>query len=307
VEGASLSTTPSSSPVVGEQLEHVKRYDVLRQIGEGGMGRIYQAYDPVLRRPVALKVMKDGLPQAQRERFRREAMYGARFCHPSIARIYDMGNFDGGNEWFSMEYLPGTDMDEVVDRGRTRGTTAPLLSIIDVFRQVLAALQYAHDCKVVHRDVKPANVMVTRDPNTGFVTTKLLDFGVSIDLDGPARSETTIVGDPRYMAPEQTELGRHLGPAVDIYATGISLYEVATGRHPFEELFEGDLRTLVAAHRDREVPPPSQFLNRTRAARVREGLDAIVARACAKRPGDRYVCARDMQRDLLALRASDLG
>lgn len=286
---------------IGAQLAHVKRYDVISCVGEGGMGWVYQAHDPILQRDVALKVMKPEV--IDRSRFRREAIYGARFCHPSIVRVFDMGAMgadDAGPEWFSMEYLPGTDMEDVIARVR-EGSSAPFLSVRDVFRQVLAALQYAHDCKVVHRDVKPANMFVTRDPNTGFVTAKLLDFGVALDLDGPTRSEVQIVGDPRYMAPEQTWLHVDVDGRADVYAAGLSLYEVLTGEHPFEELFYAPVKALVDAQRKRPLPLVSERLGGRVSAELAAGLDCLLLRACAKDPAERFSGAREMQQALLAL------
>lgn len=286
----------------GSQLAHVKRYDVLRCVGEGGMGWVYQAYDPILQRDVALKVMKRDV--VDRRRFRREAIFGARFCHPSIVRVFDMGSMgdhDEAAEWFSMEYLPGTDMEVVIDRVQSQRGTAPFLSVRDVFRQILAALQYAHDCKVVHRDVKPANMFVTRDPNTGFVTAKLLDFGIALDLDGPPREETRIVGDPRYMAPEQTWLHTEIDGRADIYAAGMALFESLTGEHPFEELFEAPTKALIQAQRKRALPLVSELLPPEITPELAAGLDCVVMRACAKDPESRYQSAREMQQALLSL------
>lgn len=287
---------------VGSQLAHVKRYDVLRCIGEGGMGWVYQAYDPILERDVALKVMKPGV--VDRPRFRREAIFGARFCHPSIVRVFDMGSMgddEGAAEWFSMEYLPGTDMETVIDRVQSGETAAPLISVREVFRQILAALQYAHDCQVVHRDLKPANMFVTRDPNTGFVTAKLLDFGIALDLDGPDRRETKIVGDPRYMAPEQTWLHTEVDHRADIYAAGIALYEILAGEHPFEHLFSAPIRAMVQAQRSKFFAPLSSTLPPDIPVKVAWALDEIVERACAKDPEQRYCDAREMQQAILAL------
>src|SRR5690606_17433378 len=114
---------------------------------------------------------------------------------------------------------------------------------IDVLRQVLAALQYAHDCKIVHRDVKPANIFVTRDPNTRFITTKLLDFGIALDLDATQTSEQ-MCGDPFYMAPEQTLPGAKIDARADIYSAGMSFYEIVTGLHPFGSLRDAPVHEL---------------------------------------------------------------
>jgi serine/threonine-protein kinase len=302
VEPARVEPAVEPDLAAGTLLAHVKRYEILRCIGEGGMGRVYQAWDPVLQRDVALKVMKAGV--VDRTRFRREAIFGARFCHPSIVRVFDMGSMgegEGAPEWFSMEYLPGSDMEGVVERVQAGESGAPFLAVRDVFRQILAALQYAHDCRVVHRDVKPANMFVARDPNTRFVTAKLLDFGVALDLDGPASREARIVGDPRYMAPEQTWLHKRVDGRADVYAAGLSLFEVLAGRHPFEELFEAPLRALIDAQRRRDLPRLSDSTVIELSWELAAGLDGLIARACAKDPGERFDSARAMQQALLAL------
>ncbi len=288
-------------PGLGSEVHHVKRYEVRRFLGEGGMGKVYQAYDPVLQRDVALKVVKPGIPERERRRFRREAIVGARFCYPSIARIFDLGVCQNSDaEWFTMEYLPGTDMAAVIDRADARGTHLPLTAVADVFRQVLAALQYCHECRIVHRDVKPANMFVTRDPNTRFMTTKLLDFGVALDLEGPTITEV-LCGDPNYMAPEQTRFGADVDPRADIYAAGMSLYEVVTGRLPFEELVDAPLAELLRAHRESEPLPVNLLLPPSTPAPVVHGLGRVLARACAKNPDDRFQSAIEMQEVLLSV------
>jgi serine/threonine-protein kinase len=290
----------------GNEIHQVKRYELCRLLGEGGMGWVYQAYDPVLERTVALKIMKGDVPESEHRRFRREAIFGARFCHPSIVRVFDMGSMPnpdndvGHTEWISMEYLPGVDMEEVLLTRAEKGESAPLRSVTEVFRQVLAGLQYAHDCKVVHRDVKPANIFVTRDPNTNFVTSKLLDFGVALDLDGPKREEA-VCGDPRYMAPEQTYKNGSVDYTADVYSAGMSLYEILAGRHPFADLEGRDVRTWIEAQRVRPVGSVVEFLAPGTPAPISEALDYIIRRACDKEARLRYASALDMQRDMLAL------
>ncbi|MEE9383055.1 MAG: serine/threonine-protein kinase [Nannocystaceae bacterium] len=283
------------------EVAHVKRYRVLERIGEGGMGRIYRAHDPVLRRDVALKVMKPNVPQNERDRFRREALYGARFSYPAIVRVYDFVEETSSHScWFSMEYLPGRDMEEILARVETSGRMIPVPLIADVFRQVLSALQYSHDCEIVHRDVKPSNMFVTRDRNTRFVTAKLLDFGVALDLhrDPPA---DRLVGDPGYIAPEQTFTGARIDGRADIYAAGMSLYRVITGRHPFEDLLEAPTRELLEAQRERRPPTLSGFLADDTPEQLALGLDDVFERATAKNRNDRYPCAAEMKRHLLAV------
>ncbi|MFO7561209.1 MAG: serine/threonine-protein kinase [Enhygromyxa sp.] len=287
--------------VGGSMLAHTKQYRIEGCIGEGGMGWVYKAWDPVLERPVALKVMKPEVPESERDRFRREAIWGARFCHPSIARVFDLVGVPGqGISWFVMEFLPGRDLGTLISRARARKTAIPLRLIADVFRQILGALEYSHECEVVHRDVKPENMFVTRDPNTNYVTSKLLDFGVALDRANRT-PERHLVGDPRYIAPEQTEHGREVDGRADVYAAGMSLYEALTNRHPFADLLDrgAPLPALLEAQRDRVPAPPSNFLTDELPAAVACGLDVVVRKATAKDPDARFESARAMQTTLL--------
>ena len=284
--------------MAGTMLAHTKQYRVEGLIGEGGMGWVYRAWDPVLERAVALKVMKPDVPESERDRFRREAIWGARFCHPSIARVFDLVGVPAqGFSWFVMEFLPGRDLGTLIGRARRRDQQIPLRLVADVFRQILGALQYSHDCQVIHRDVKPENLFVTRDPNTNFVTSKLLDFGVALDRSKP-RAETHLVGDPRYIAPEQTQHGREIDGRADVYATGMALYEALTNRHPFNDLLGGHFQGLLAAQRDRVPAPPSTYLPESYPATLVCGLDVVIAKATAKDPDDRFESARAMQQTL---------
>ncbi|MBK7824152.1 serine/threonine-protein kinase [Nannocystis sp.] len=289
--------------VVGEPGTQVGdgRYEVLRLVGAGGMGQVYQAHDRVLERHVALKVMRPDVPAGERRRFRREALLGARLLHPSLVRVYDMGcGADGEAAWMAMEYLPGTDALRLLEGSRARGQALPWAALRRVLGQVLAALQYCHDCRVVHRDVKPANMFVTRDPNTRYLTTKLLDLGIALDLDGPdavrvpgAKLEV-LCGDPNYMAPEQTVAGAAVDARADLYAVGMSLYELCTGTLPFEDLVDAPLASLLAAQREADPGPPSARMASDTPPELAQRVDRLVARACAKRPSARFQSAADM-------------
>lgn len=282
----------------GTEIHHVKRYEILSCVGEGGMGWVYRAYDPVLERDVAIKVLKPEIPEHQRRRFRQEALYGARFAYPGIARVYDLvQDPQEGAPWFAMEYLSGKDLAEIAHRARSSDRPIPLRLIHDAFRHALGALAYCHDCSIVHRDVKPANMFVTRDPNTRLVTTKLLDFGVALDLadEGGVSREKQLVGDPRYMGPEQTRLGNDIDHRVDLYAAGMCLYELIVGRHPFEDLLDAPMRDLVAAHRERVPLPMSNFMPDDTDVELAQGLDDLFSKACAKDPKDRFQNAHQMQ------------
>lgn len=273
------------------------RYEILRLVGAGGMGQVYQAHDLVLERHVALKIMRAEVPASERRRFRREALLGARLLHPSLVRVYDMGfGVDGEAAWMAMEYLPGTDALRLLEGSRARGQALPWPALRRVMGQVLAALQYCHDCRVVHRDVKPANMFVTRDPNTRYLTTKLLDLGIALDLDGPAAAGKVEVlcGDPNYMAPEQTITGATIDARADLYAVGMSLFELCTGTLPFEDLVDAPLADLLAAQREADPGPPSARMPANTPRELAQRLDLLVARACAKRPAARFQSAADM-------------
>ncbi|MCA9709517.1 MAG: serine/threonine protein kinase [Myxococcales bacterium] len=278
---------------------HSKQYRIVDTLGEGGMGTVYRAYDPVLERDVALKVMKSGLPAAARRCFRAEALYGARLCHPNLVRIFDLGIMpDRGLEWFAMERLRGKDLERLLAGARRRGLRFSLRLAAQVFDGILDALSHAHRHGIIHRDVKPANIFVTREAHRGRVSAKLLDFGVACDTRR-GDDELERCGDPRYVAPEQALGTARPDARTDVYAAGISLFEVITGRHPFEDLLAEPTSTLIAAHCGRTPPWPSQLLPRELPAAVRCGLDVVFAKACAKDPDDRFASAADMRHALL--------
>lgn len=297
------AAAPAETPAEAHESVQLGRYRVGRLVGSGGMGRVYEAFDDLLARPVALKVMRADVPAAERRRFRREALLGARLLHPGLVRVYDMGHDHAhAAEWMAMEFLPGTDLLRLLNSARERGQPLAWRALVRVLSAVLGALQYLHDCRVVHRDIKPANMFLSRDPNTRFMTTKLLDLGVALDLEGPSANphvHEVLCGDPNYIAPEQTRSPFVDGRA-DLYSVGISLYELATGRLPFEALSAAPVADLLAAHRQIEPVPPSLLLPWGTPSEVCARLDQVFARACAKRPEQRYASARDMQTALAA-------
>jgi len=286
-----------------EALFHSKQYRIVEQLGEGGMGTVYRAYDPMLERDVAIKVLKPGLPTALRQRFLAEARHGARMCHPHLARVYDLGiQLDTGLDWFAMEFLEGRDLETLLHRARAKGIRLPPALIGIVFSHVLDALQHAHDFGLVHRDVKPANIFVARKPGRDVVAAKLLDFGVALDCRRePDRKD--ICGDPRYVAPEQIRGAAELDHRADIYAAGMSLYETLAGWHPLESVIDHGTAALIEAQCEGELPCLTHVLPRSWSATVRARLDAVVRCACAKNPADRFSSAAGMRKALrLALR-----
>lgn len=218
------------------------KYDVLGQIGEGGFGKVYRGWDPVLKRWVAIKTCSFE-DSDLRERFVREAELAASLQHPNIVTVHDFGREDG-EPYLVQEYLEGEDLDELILRGEPEDVQAR----IDCLRQVAEALHFAHERGVVHRDVKPANVRVGPDGRV-----RLMDFGIARLLDAESRLTRTgmSVGTAGYMAPEQLE-GLEIDHRADMFSFGVLAYELMTGRPPFE----GDSVSTLFYQIAHEAPPP---------------------------------------------------
>ncbi len=252
------------------------RYRVLEEIGRGAMGAVFKGYDATLDREVAIKVLAPHLVWDSQfvERFLREARVAARLHHPNIVAIYDVGQ-EGGWYYFVMEHLPGETLREQI---RRRGALPPE-EVVQIAAQLASALDYAHEQGVVHRDVKPGNVIV--DPD-GHVT--LTDFGIV-----KAASETHLtatgmtVGTPEYMAPEQAT-GGEVGPWTDRYALGVVAYEMLSGRVPFQ----ADSTMALLYRIVHEPHPPLHGVRPELPAAV----DAVLGRALAKEPARRYPSAQ---------------
>ncbi|MBX7106748.1 MAG: serine/threonine protein kinase, partial [Gemmataceae bacterium] len=248
------------------------RYSIVRPLGRGGMGTVYLAHDPRLDRDVALKIPTRDLTANARvsELMMREARAAARLHHPNICPVYDVG-FEDGVPYITSLYIDGEPLSAIAKR-------RPLLDaqVAKLVATVARALDYAHRAGVVHRDLKPSNVMLDRAGNP-----VVMDFGLASRThpDEPDRvSSTALAGSPAYMAPEQLAEGRS-GPATDIYALGVVLYELLTGRLPFRAAAADLWRQVI----HEPAPPPS---------RHRRGLsptlDAACVKALAKRPEDRF-------------------
>jgi serine/threonine protein kinase len=274
----------------GMQIGHAKVFDIVEPIGEGGMGRVYKAFDPVMDRYVAMKVLKADVPANERERFRHEAVIAANFSHPNLPRVLDRGSVEAlGLEWMTLEYLRGRDLGEVIDRNRK----IALRLLVDIFEQTLDALDYMHTRGIVHCDVKPDNIFITRDPyDRRLVIVKLIDFGICrrVDEEPPSR----LMGDPRYMSPEQTYLGRPVDGRADLYALGITLFEALVGLHPFPGADDVEPVDLLRMQRSYAVPALVDVLPEL-PVEVSAILDAVLERACAKDPGDRFASAAAMK------------
>jgi beta-lactam-binding protein with PASTA domain/tRNA A-37 threonylcarbamoyl transferase component Bud32 len=262
------------------------RYELGRQLGAGGMARVYLAHDRLLDREVAVKVLAErySADPAFVERFRREASAAAGLNHPNIVSVYDRGQVDH-SYYIVMEYLAGPDLKEIV---RRRGPLPPG-EAVDYAMQMLAALGAAHRRDVVHRDVKPQNVMVAEHGHL-----KVTDFGIA---RAGAQSEMTevgsVIGTAQYLSPEQAR-GEEVTAASDTYSVGIVLYEMLTGRVPFD----GERPMVVAMKQVNEPPvPPSTYV-----PEIPPELEQVVLRALAKRPADRYRTADEFRAALEEVR-----
>jgi serine/threonine-protein kinase len=263
-----------SSPTV----RIAERYSLRERIAVGGMGEVHLATDDRLGRLVAVKVLAAGFADSPDfvERFRREALTAAALSHPNIAQVYDYG-VDGDSHFIVMEYAEGQDLAQVI---RQHGRLTPG-DAVRVAEQVCAALGAAHRAGVVHRDVKPGNVIIRPDG-----TVKVTDFGIARALGQASLTDTgTVMGTAAYVAPEQAR-GEATTPSSDLYSLGILLFQMLTGSVPFD----GDTPVAIAMrHLDEPVPLPS-----SRVADLPANLDEVVVRATAKSPADRYADADAM-------------
>jgi eukaryotic-like serine/threonine-protein kinase len=258
-----------------------KRYVIKRKLGSGGMADVYLAEDQELGRRVALKLLNDRHASDEQfvERFRREAQSAAGLNHASIVSIFDRG-YAEGTYYIAMEFLDGRTLKELLIRN---GPT-PVPIAIDYARQILGALSFAHRNGIVHRDIKPHNIIVGSDGRL-----KVTDFGIARSGASQMTEAGSIVGTAQYLSPEQAR-GAPVDPRSDLYSLGIVLYEMLTGHVPFT----GDTPVEIAMKHLSQVPEPPSKLRHD----VPHDLDAIVMRALAKDPDQRYESAEEMDADL---------
>jgi serine/threonine protein kinase len=262
------------------------RYKILGELGRGAMGAVYRAVDPVIEREVAIKTLLPNLPDdvmgEVRERFLREARSAGRLNHPNIVTIYDVGE-ENGIAYIAMELLEGRSLAHMLRDPQP----IPFDVSADIAAQVADALDHAQRFSIVHRDVKPANVMVSA---TG--RAKLTDFGVAYIPSSTMTQTGTALGSPRYMSPEQV-LGLPIDPRSDLFSLGVVLYEMLTRRTPFERT--GD--TTVFALMNRIAGDPHTPLREVNPL-VPAGFERVMQRALAKKPENRYQRGLDMANDL---------
>ncbi len=268
--------------------EQIGKFEVKEKIGEGGMGVVYKAYDPLMHRYVAIKTFTaelDAGPEV-RLRFLREAIAVGRLTHGNIVTVHDVFE-DAGRTYLVMEYLEG----ESLERAMRSGSLQGLEDRLWVMEEVLKGLIFAHSMGVIHRDIKPANVFITARGDV-----KILDFGIArIASTTVSKSTTKVMGTPYYMSPEQW-LGKNVDHRTDIFAIGVMLYELLTGRRPFES-FNAQAVAFQVINTD---PPPVQELN----ASISDDLADVVARSMAKNPDDRFSHAEELREALLAISAN---
>src|SRR5918999_1608553 len=263
------------------------RYTLLDVLGGGGMARVYLAHDNVLDREVALKVMREYYADDENfvERFRREAKNAAALNHPDIVQVYDQGHTKDGTYYIAMEYVPGGTLKE---RMAEEGPLDPR-EAAGIASRVADALAVAHARGIVHRDIKPQNVLLSA---TG--EAKVADFGIARAASSKTITETNLVlGTSAYMSPEQVR-GDRVSPASDLYSLGVVLYEMLTGRLPYAA--DNPLATAMK-HLDEPPRRPGEAN-----PAVPEGLDALSAKLLAKDPGDRYASAAELAEDLRRVR-----
>ena len=257
------------------------RYRITRKLGGGGMADVYLAEDQELGRRVAVKILHERYANDEQfvERFRREATHAAGLSHPNIVSIYDRGETNG-SYFIVMEYVEGRTLKELI---RSLGP-CPIQRAIAYTRQILAALRYAHRNGVIHRDIKPHNVIVDHE---GVV--KVTDFGIARAGASQMTEEGAIIGTAQYLSPEQAR-GAPVDQTSDLYSTGVVLYELLTAQTPFS----GETPVEIAMKHLTEVPEPPSELR----PQVPEDLDLVVLRALAKEPSERYPSAAAMDADL---------
>jgi eukaryotic-like serine/threonine-protein kinase len=257
------------------------RYVIRRKLGSGGMADVYLAEDQELGRRVALKMLNDRHASDEQfvERFRREAQSAAGLNHPNIVSIFDRGHAEG-TYYIAMEYLDGRTLKELL----VRNGPTPVPIAVDYARQILSALAFAHRNGIVHRDIKPHNIVVGSDGRL-----KVTDFGIARSGASQMTEAGSIVGTAQYLSPEQAR-GAPVDPRSDLYSLGIVLYEMLTGHVPFS----GDTAVEIAMKHLSSVPKPPSELRES----IPHDLDAVVMRALAKEPDQRYGSAEEMDADL---------
>jgi len=285
LDGSALVEIPD--PRIGTTI--AGRYLIEEVIGEGGMATVYRARHRLVDRPCAVKIMNHSFTgnDVIRERFRREARSAQKLAHPNIIEIFDQGDTDDGSMYLVMELLDGETLADVLDRGRM-----PLDQALPILIQIARALARAHDLEVIHRDLKPENIFLVRQPD-GSTRVVLLDFGIARSTqDSRLTGNGEVFGTPQYMAPERIT-SIDAGPAADLYSVGVIIFELLTGRLPFEAQ---DVASFFLKHM-KEDPPSLRSID----ASLPEAVDKLALELMEKDPADRPVDAHRLHNDLCSI------
>jgi serine/threonine protein kinase len=263
------------------------RYEVIEELGKGGMGRVYKVFDQKIKEVVALKLIRPEISTDENtiERFNNELRLARKISHKNVCRMYDVGQ-EGLSHFITMEYVPGEDLKRFIKRSGQL-TVGKAVSIAG---QICEGLAEAHHLGIIHRDLKPQNIMIDEDGNT-----RIMDFGIARFLEGDGlTTQGVMIGTPDYMAPEQAEL-EGVDQRSDIYALGIILFEMVTGRVPFE----GKTPLSVAMKHKNQAPPDPTDLN----AQVTADLSRVILRCLEKEKNQRYQSVKELKADLKNIEA----
>lgn len=259
--------------MIGEILSN--RYEILAKVGDGGMALVYSAKDTLLNRLVAVKVLRDQFVDDREfiDRFHREAQAAASLSHPNVVNVYDVGQIDK-TPFIVMEYVEGKNLSEII---REQGTLDPKYSV-EIALQICSALAHAHKHQIVHRDIKPHNILITKDDQV-----KVTDFGIAAVASMSVTQTGMVLGSVSYFSPEQAR-GNKVDFQSDLYSLGILLYEMLCGRVPFR----GDTPISIALKHIQDKPIPPSELN----SKISPNLEIIILKLLAKRPNERFESAR---------------
>lgn len=258
------------------------RYEIIRSIGEGGMANVYLAHDIILNRDVAVKILRGDLANDEKfvRRFQREAISASSLNHPNIVEMYDVGE-DDGKYFIVMEYIEGKTLKSLIKR---RGALT-LPEVIDIMLQLTSGIAHAHESYIIHRDIKPQNVMILEDG-----TVKITDFGIAMALNSNELTQTnSVMGSVHYLPPEQAN-GTGATIKSDIYSLGILMFELLTGKLPFK----GENAVEIAIKQMRDSIPSVVEMNED----IPQSIENVILRACAKNPKNRYNSALEMHEDI---------
>lgn len=258
------------------------RYQIIRTIGEGGMANVYLAHDLILDRDVAVKILRGDLADDEKfvRRFQREAIAASSLSHPNIVEMYDVGE-DDGKYYIVMEYVEGKTLKSLIKK---RGSLT-LPEVIDIMSQLTSAIACAHDSNIIHRDIKPQNVLIKED---GIV--KITDFGIAMALNSNELTQTnSVMGSVHYLPPEQAN-GKGATVKSDIYSLGIVMFELLTGKLPFK----GENAVEIAIKQMKTQIPSVRNINE----QIPQSIENIILKACAKNPKNRYKNVLEMYSDI---------